>query len=282
MKMKHILAGAAFLVASNLSMAQQLDLPKPSPTSTVEQVVGLTDFSITYSRPSVKGRTVFGDLVPYGEVWRTGANKSTLITSSTPFKFGETEVEAGTYALFVVPTEKSWTFILNSNTTLWGADGYDETENVASTSVKTEQAANVESMLIYFDNLQNNGAELVVHWSNVMARVAIGVNPEVQAEANIKKAIKGLDNAYSIFNSSAAYYLEEGKDPKQALEWAKKSVELKERFWNIKVLSEAYAANGMYKEAIETAEKSLQMAKDADYGPYIKMNEENIAKWKKM
>ena len=268
------------LVSFNYVDAQEL--PAPSSSAEVHQRVGLTDFVVNYSRPSMKGRTIFGDLVPYGKVWRAGANMATTIEFTSVVDFAGTKVEPGKYSIFITPQAESWQIALN---TVWNTSGtgdYDVANNVATLEAKVEKASPMtETWTIGFDAIVEDDAVLYFQWADAIVKVAINAPSEEMANANIEAKLDELTNVYSSYNTIARYYLSVGNNA-DALKYAKMSVESAEKFWNVKVLSEAYAANGDYKNAIATAEKSLKLSEEAEYGPYIKMNTENIAKWKAM
>lgn len=258
------------------------DLPQPSPAASVSQTVGLTHFTVTYSRPGVKGRTIFGDLVPYGKLWRTGANKCTVIEFDTDVMVEGNKVPAGKYSLFTIPEKDKWEIILNKNTELWGTGDYKQEEDIVRFFVKPEKTIITESMGFSFENVIKDDAQLVLTWSETLVRINVKVDSKETAMANIEGAIKKAQNEFRTYNKSSEYYLDNGIDAQQALTWAKKSVEMEKRFWNVKTLSEAYAATGDYKMAIKTAEESLKLSEEAKYEPYVKANQENIAKWKAM
>lgn len=258
------------------------DLPQPSQKQTLTQRVGLTDITIEYSRPSAKGRTIFGDLVPYGEIWRTGANAATSIEFNSPISLNGQLLEAGKYALFTIPAEDgNWKVIVNENYEQWGTGDYDEALNKLSLDVKAQKSNGfVETLTIGFNEVIGDNAVLNLSWENTSVSVAINADSKAMAMANIEEKMQELNSGHSAYNGMARYFLGDGNDPAKALEMATKSVEIDEKFWNVKTLSEAYAANGDYKMAISTAEKSLAMSKEADYAPYIKMNEKNLKDWK--
>ncbi len=263
-----------------IASATAQDLPQPSPYAEVEQVIGLTEVEIEYSRPGVKGRSIFGGLEAYGDVWRTGANSATQISFSTDAKIGGAAVPAGSYSIFTVPGESEWKLMLNSNTSATEGS-YKAEENVAEVSMKPMKIESRESMLFYFDKVTSSSAHLVFEWENVSWKVEIAVESQATAIKNIEKEIASVENSFRLYNSSARYYIDEGLDAGKALEWAKKSVSMEEKFWNVYTLSLAYAANDDKKMAIETAKKSMKMAEAAPYPPYVKMNKENIEKWSK-
>lgn len=258
------------------------ELPQPSPFSTVEQRVGLTDITVEYSRPSAKGRTIYGGLVPFGEIYRTGANASTTVSFSTDVVFGGRAVPAGKYALYTIPGKTEWTIILHKNTSHWGVGDYKEEEDLLRLTVKPTVVPMTETFTIEFNNFRDEMADLIIRWEKTAVSVTVNCNSVEQSKTNIINKLNEIENAYSVYNKAARYYLETKIDAKQALEWAKKSTAIEEKFWNVYTLSLAQAANGDYKGAIETAEKSKKLAMEVNYQQYVNMNDENIAKWKKM
>lgn len=282
MKKTQALLVVLLLAIGSFSNLQAQELPKPSSSSEVHQRVGLTDFVINYSRPNVREREIFGSLVPYGEVWRTGANAATTIEFSSTVDFAGTKVEAGKYAIYVYPEADSWKIVLNTNWDTWGSNGYDVANDIATFSGKVEKAPfNVESFTIGFKAVNGDDAILAFAWADVMVNISINAPSAELATANINTKLEEISDAYGTYNNVAKYYLGTGNNA-DALKYAKMSVENAEKFWNVKTLSEAYAANGDIKKAIEEAEKSLKLSQEADYKPYIKMNTDNIAKWKAM
>lgn len=275
---KIVLAIAVFASFIGSSVAQEL--PQPSPKGEISQMVGLTEVEIEYSRPSMKGRKIFGDLVPFGEMWRTGANGSTIIEFDTDVMIQGKTVKKGNYALFTVPNKTEWEIVLNSNTELWGVDGMKAEENVLTFKVTPTACPSTETFTVSFDNVKEDACDVSLMWETTKVSFTISVDVDAASMANIEKAIKDAEGTYRVYNNAARYYLEHNKDTKKALEYAQKSTSMAEKFWNLKVLSEAQAANGLYKEAIATAERSLVLATEAKYDAYIKMNQENIAKWK--
>lgn len=268
-------------VALGSAVAAQ-ELPQPSPLGEIEQNVGLTEVEIEYSRPGVKDREIFGGLVPYGKMWRTGANKATAISFSTDVKINGNDLIAGDYALFTVPGEDSWEIMFNTNLEQWGTGNYQESEEALRIKAKPEKSCFTETMTFHIDNVSDNSASICLMWAETKVCFDMMVEVEAMAEQNIKDKINEIENAYGVYNTSARWYLDHEKDAAQALEWAEKSVGIEQKFWNLHTLARAKAANGDYKAAISTAEQSLEAAKEAGYDSYIKMNEEKIAEWKKM
>ena len=278
--MKKILTLASAVLFAFQMNAQ--DLPMPSPSATAVQTIGLNDVTVTYSRPSKKGRTIWGDLVPFDKIWRLGANGATNIHFDGTVKINGTDIPEGDYSVFAIPGKSEWTIMINSVTGKWGTDGYEEANNLVSVKATPAKHTMTESMLIYFDNLTSGSADMVIAWDEVAVSMTIETDYMGASEKNIESAINELDRGFRVYNNAANFYIANNTKPEMALEYAKKSVEMEKRFWNIKTLSEAYAMNEDYKMAIETAQESLKMAEEAEYAPYIKMNTDNIDKWKKM
>ncbi len=271
---------AAALAAPLLLSAQKL--PQASPLGKIEQVVGLTTVKVEYSRPSARGRVVFGDLVPNGEVWRTGANKCTVIEFDGPVKFEDQEVAAGKYSLFTIPGPDVWVVILNSNTELWGAGDRKPEEDVATVKVEVRKVdPMVETFTIGFDEVKDDGAVLTMSWEHYRAGVHIHADATKQALANIKEAMAKPDVTYGAYSSSARFCVDRGIQLSEALSWAQKSVGMEKKYWNTHTLALAYAANGDYKNAIITAEESIKLAQDAKDEQYVKLNRARIEEWQK-
>lgn len=260
------------------------DLPQPSQTGTLIQNVGLTDITIEYSRPSVKERVIYGGLVPFGEMWRTGANASTKIEFSKDVSINGSNVPEGRYALYTIPGENEWTIIIHKNTTHWGTGGddYKAEEDLMRYTVIPQKHSFTETFTINIGHVKNDKCHIELIWENIMVKFEIDANAQEEAMVNIQNKLDEIENGFRVYNRSARYLVDNNLKAEQALEWALKSVNLETRFWNVYTLSLAQAKNGMYSEAIVSAEKSKNLAIEAEYKPYIKMNDENIAKWKKM
>lgn len=255
------------------------DLPQPSPKGRVEQVVGLTKVSVEYSRPSVRGRQVFGDLVPMDKLWRLGANAATLVTVDGPVVIEDQKVPAGTYSLFVTPHEGAWEFHLNKNTELWGTDGYMPDQDVAVWKVATVENEFTETLTIGFDEVKDDKARVDVRWEKVRASFMLNADATEKAMANIKAAMAQKEIKAGSYNRCARYCVDKGVMLKEALGWAEKSVSMDRKYWTLHTLALAQAANGNYKDAMVTARESLELAaKEGDTG-YVRMNEERITEW---
>lgn len=282
--MKRNLLALGLILGMSASVNAQVKTPQPSPAAKVEQTVGLTDISIAYSRPGVKGREIFGNLVPFGEVWRTGANKAVQFSTSTSIKFGGKDVPAGNYALYTVPKKDEWDVILYEETENWGTPGtWVDSLEAARVTVKTKGLTeNVESFTISIDNiLKGTTADLNISWAKTKVTVVIEAPTNEIAAKSIETTMAGPSSG--DYYSAASFYLESGKDLKQAHTWIKKAVEMRgeEAFWMLRKQSLIEAALGMKKEAIATATRSMNSADKAGNNDYVKMNKDSIAEWSK-
>jgi hypothetical protein len=278
MKKLLLLLSVVFLVA--LDAQAQIKAPQPSPTGKISQTVGLTDISVEYSRPSMKARKVFGGLVSYNEIWRTGANASTKVTFSENVKVGGNELKKGTYALYTIPTEREWTVIFHKNLDHWGADDYKQEEDACRFTVKPMALTqNVESFTMSIDNLKNTGCDIVLSWEKTAVAIPVTLSTDETMVSSIKRAMDGP--SAGDYYAAARYYHEENKDAKQALEWVTKSLEKGgDKFWIMRLKALLQAKIGDYAGAIATAEKSSDLAKKEGNNDYVRMNEESIKDWK--
>lgn len=282
-----LLAGAAsFFVStgSSESAQAQLEFPAASPAATLQQRIGLTDVTVAYGRPSMRGRKVFGGLEPYGSVWRTGANMATKVTFSTDVSFGGEAVPAGDYALFSIPGEKEWTLILSTNAEQGGAYGYDESTDQARVTVRPEALATpVETFAIGFENLQPAGATMTLEWETTRVAVPIETNVVKILVPQIEAAMAG-DGEKPYF-SAAMFYYENDLDMEKAAAWIEEGVKARpEAFWMVYRKGLILAKKGDMRGAIAAAEQSKEMASKASgalKAEYIRLNEALIARCKK-
>ena len=271
------IALASLLLIGISGSAQKL--PQPSPKGSVVQTVGVTEVAINYSRPSVKGRTIFGDLVPYDKIWRTGANSATTISFDGPVTIQGTPVAAGEYALLTIPNKEAWMLMLNKNLKVSGSTGYDAKDDVVSLKLPVKTGEPMETMTFTIDNVNNDAADVTLRWENTRVSFRVEAPALDQSLANIDKAIAETEVSAGTYGSAASFCVERKVRLKDALTWAQKSVEMDPKFYTVRTLSLAYDANGMRKEAIEAAQRSLTMSKEAGNDAYVKMNEEKLAEW---
>ncbi len=265
------------------SVNAQVETPQPSPFSKIEQKVGLTDITIEYSRPGVKGRKIFGDLEPYGTTWRTGANACTKITFSDDIKFAGQDVKAGTYAVYTkLNSAKQWDVILYSDSSNWGTPReWDDTKVVATAKVDVHEVPfSVETFTLDINNITNTGGTLDMIWEKSYVAVPFTVPTDTKVSESITKVMNG-PSAGDYFNA-AVYHLESGKDINKAVKWIDKAIEMtneKPRFWYIHQQALIHAKAGQKKSAIAAAKRSLELAKESNYAPYVKKNEEVLKEW---
>lgn len=279
--MKKILL-SLFVVALTSSINAQITTPAPSPFQKIEQKVGLTDVTVEYSRPSMKGRKIFGGLEDYGKVWRTGANANTKLTFSTDFMVDGKKMKKGVYALYTIPGEKTWDIILYTDATNWGTPRKWDESKVAAKVTVTPIAIpmDIETFTITFDDLTNNSAMLGIMWERTYVGLTFETPTDEMVSSSISKVMNGP--AANDFYSSAVYYLQAGKDIKQAQEWIDKAVEMtsdKPRFWYLRQQSLIHAKAGNKKGAIAAAKASLKYATEANNTGYIKMNKASLKEW---
>ncbi len=269
-------------IALTVCASAQIKMPQPSPASEVQQTVGVTKFKVSYSRPGAKDRDIFGDLVPYGTLWRTGANAPTKISFDTPITFGGKPVPAGEYVLFSIPGKDEWTIIVYGDTAVPNAAAYDEQKDVARVTVKPFLLKTpVENFTIGFDDLLNESATLQLDWENVRVPVEIGVDTGSISEASIKEAMKNMDSwTAADYAGAATFYADQDRDPTKALEWMAKAVSMNDKaFWWGHAYAKMLAKQGKKAEAIAAAEKSLAGAKatPGNGDAYVKMNEQLLS-----
>lgn len=259
----------------------QIKTPAPSPLSKVEQKVGLTDITIEYSRPGVKGRKIFGELEAYGKVWRAGANARTKITFSDDVTIVGQSVKAGTYAIFVTPNETSWDVFFYTEYKGAGApQEWDDTKVAAKATVEVNSLPfNVETFLIDINNIKSSGASIDMIWEKTYVTIPFTVPTDDTVMAAIDKTMSGPE--FGDYYGAASYFFTEGKDINKAKEWIDKAMSMNEkpRFWQLRQQSLIYAATGDKKGAVELAKKSLAGAEEAGNDAYIKMNKASIADW---
>jgi hypothetical protein len=271
----------ALLSCIGQSGLAQLETPQPSPKGKVEQKVGVMNVSVSYSRPGIKGRKIFGGLVPYGQVWRTGANDPTTISFSDPVKLEGHDVPAGTFSLYTIPAEKEWTIIINKNTS--GGMKNDEKDDLVSFKVKPSQTSTpIETFTINISDIAMNAASVELAWENTVVKFRMEFDVDTKVMAAIKKS---TENPYTgvagMYYQSASYYFETHRDLNVALDWVNKSLEInKNPYWVWRLKSQIQAALKDYKGAIASAEMSKERAREAKNDQFVKINEDAIAEWK--
>lgn len=279
--MKKVILFFALGVASILSA--QVVTPKASPAAKLQQKVGLADIQIEYARPGAKGRIVFGDLIPYGQMWRLGANENTKITTSEALIFGKDTLAAGTYALFAKPGQTSWELYFYTDYSNWGLpEPWDPTKVRLQVTAGVQKIQDYQENLAFqIDALSNNGGTLLITWENTKVSLPFTLNTKAKVLASIDKTMAGP--SANDYHAAATYYFNENLDLKKALEWSTKAVEMRgnSAYWMTRLKAQLQAANGDYKGAIETAKISIEAAKADGDDAYVRANEKSIAEWSK-
>ncbi|MCC7233365.1 MAG: DUF2911 domain-containing protein [Bacteroidia bacterium] len=265
--MKHLSTFAFLLLFvwfGSHSATAQLRLPQPSPHATVSQTIGLTDITIDYSSPGVKGRTIFGGLVPYDKIWRTGANSATTITFSNPVEIEGTNVPEGTYSVFTIPGEAGWLVILNKNKTASTGD-YKEAEDLMRIKVKPQASPFRERMAFLFSDFTDNQGTINLEWDKTRVSFVVKTPTEKFAEENINNVLGGSWRAYN----SAARYMMEKKNYDKALEYVDKSINLTSDWFNNWTKSQVLSELGKKADALKYAQ-TAKMLGDKSEGFFFK------------
>lgn len=272
--MRVFILGITFFLTSVTMNAQKLKVPTLSPFSEIKQEIGLTEISLSYARPSAKGRTVMGNLVPYGEMWRTGANASTKITVSEAVKIGGNDLAAGTYALYTIPKEKEWTIIIHKKTNF---------RSIAGNKVKPENDAfrfkvkplrnplKVESFTIQFTDIHTKGCNIQLSWENTIINLPVEVEVDAKIEAQMAILLQTPEKvSHRVYFRAAEYYLHNKKDLNQSMEWIDAALAKSENNFRYGLLkAKIYAAQGDKKEAINTVKTAYNWAKAKNNANYM-------------
>ena len=270
-------------ISTTYSFAQ-IETPQPSPAGKISQSVGMNTIDIEYSRPLKRDRVIFGDLVPYDQMWRTGANKNPVLTTDDILIFDNDTVQPGSYAIFTKPMKgKAWEVYLYTDTENWGTpEKWDDAKVAVKTMAAVTSLNNVtESFTIGIDNVDIDGAELSFTWDKTKASVKFNVPTDERVRASIASVMAGP--SAGDYYKAADYYYSQNSDLTLALEYIDKALVLRDDqpFWYLRKKALIQAELGDYSGAIETAKLSLEGAKKANYDSYIKSNEKSIEEWSK-
>ncbi len=275
--MKKILSTALICLIVAVASAQ-LKTPAPSPTQTIKQDFGLSSIELVYSRPAIKGRKIFGDLVPWNKVWRTGANSATRIKFNDDVLIGGQALKAGEYAIYTVPNENEWEVIINKGSANWGTEYKmeDDIFRVKVKPIKLDQS--VESFTMQFGNVKPTSADLQIMWDKTAVAIPITTDIDKQVMAQINSQV--IKDSRPYFQS-AMYYLENGKDLNQAVQWFDKAIEQNPNgYWIYHQKANALAKLGKKAEAKAVAQKSMDIARQEKNDDYVRLNEKLLAELK--
>ena len=273
--MKRVFFLIAIATCLHTASFAQLRTPAPSPTQNVKQDFGLSSIELSYSRPGMKGRKIYGDLVPFGNVWRTGANQATTINFGDEVTIGGTKVPAGKYGLLSIPDKASWTIILTKQLDVTSPSAYKKESDVVRVTVKpVASKEKVETFTMQFANIKSSSVDLQILWENTLVTLPIKTDVDAKVMAQINLAMNGDKPPYF---AAASYYYENGKDLKQAKTWAEKAVESDPKaYYMVHLLAKIQAKSGEKSNAIATAKKSMVLAKEAKNEDYVVLNEKLI------
>ena len=274
--MKKIIFAAIAVLSLSMADAQTLTTPQPSPTQTIKQNFGLSSVELSYSRPVMKGRKIFGDLVPFGKVWRTGANNATTLTFGEEVMIGGKKIAAGKYGLLTIPDKTSWTLIISKQTDVTSPAAYKEDMDVVRVTAETmKMKDNMESFTMQFADVKPTSCALHIMWEGTAVALPITVDVETKVMGQIDQLMNKDNKPY--FNA-AMYYMDNGKDLNQALAWFDKAVEMQPAaFWIHHQRANCLAKLGKKAEAKVAAEKSKELAAAAKNDDYVKLNEKLLA-----
>ena len=270
MKKLFFLAVASFIIFS--TEAQQLTTPQPSPTANIKQNFALSSIEISYSRPGVKGRKVFGDLVPFGNVWRTGANNATTITFGEEVTIGGKKVAAGKYGLLTIPNKNEWTIIITKQLDVTSPSAYKQDQDVVRVTAKPATTPfTIETFMITVDDIKSNSCSIGMGWETTWVSFEITADVESKVMAQIKNS---MENDNKPYYNAAQYYIDNGKDLNKAIEWLDKAyAQNPDGFWILYQKARAQKMLGKKTDALATSNKSIDLAKKAKNDDYVALNE---------
>jgi tetratricopeptide (TPR) repeat protein len=260
---RSLLLAVSIVFVASLCSAQSalLDLPRRSQNAEVQQTIGITEVTVKYSRPLVNGRKVFGGIVPYGDVWRAGANENTIITFSDPVTIEGKPLDKGTYGLFMIPKEDEWTIIFSKTNSAWGAFTYKPDEDVLRVTVKPTTSDFHDALIYDFDSLQPDSAVLTLRWDKTAVPFKVGVNVPQTVEASLQKQFRGIvQYTWVSYDDAANYFLTAKQDLPVGLKYADQSIEAEERYENLMTKSQILAAMGKTDEAKKYSDMALAKA----------------------
>ncbi|RPG64512.1 MAG: DUF2911 domain-containing protein [Flammeovirgaceae bacterium TMED290] len=276
-----------FLLFMSFTGICQIQTPRISPSSELEQMVGLTEIEIDFNRPSTRGRDIFGNLVPYDKIWRTGANSGTEISFSTDVIIDGINVDSGSYTIYTIPNENSWELMLYSDIDQWSVPrDWDDSKVIFRSNFDVNKMSNgsaLETFSIWIGNITNNDCHLNIGWADTYIKVKIEVPTRDLVEKSISATLSGPEVKASDYYSAAVYYREENIKLNQALKWMEKFIEMTKepRFFHLRQYALILAGNKDYQGAVNASRRSLRLSIQANNEDYVKMNNESIEEWSK-
>jgi hypothetical protein len=266
-----VVLGAAPLVPVSAAFAQAppLILPKESPRATVSQTIGLTTIAITYDRPAVRGRRIWGGLVPYDSVWRAGANENTVVSFSSPVRIGGKPLAAGRYGLHMIPTPHDWTIVFSREASAWGSFSYDSTEDALRVPAASAPGDRHERLTYTFDDPTDSTVTATLRWEKLTVPFAIAVDSKAVVVDSLRQQLRGLGRFFwQPWCQAAAWCAANGVNLEEATAWADRSIAMSENFTNLRVKAALLALRGDHGGADATAQRSLAVATEAEMNTY--------------
>jgi hypothetical protein len=275
MRIRTFLIPAVALIAA--PVFAQFQAPQPSSSATFTQRIGLTDVSVSYSRPSMKGRTIWGDLVPFDKPWRTGANQATTVTFSDDVTVEGQTLAAGTYALVTIPGKTEWTVLFNKDSKLWFETQYDPAKDVLRVKAKPVSSDLTETFTLRFLSVATDSAVLAIEWEKVRVHVTIGV----EIDGKIRKSVANAKaDDWQTPMGAARYFFDQKKSREEAWKWLDKSIGINRNFSNVARKARVLADEGKFAEAAKAGEEALALAKTAPEKPNMAAFEKTVGEWK--
>jgi hypothetical protein len=260
-----------------ITEAQDFRTPRPSPDAIVSQYVGVTEITVDYSSPGVKERTIWGELVPYGEIWRTGANEVTSITFSDPVKVIGNELPEGTYGIHIIPTQNEWEIIFSKGTEVDGSAAYDETKDALRLKVKPEEHPFTERMMFTITDMTENSANVNLIWEKLKVSFNVDVNTQEIVLQDARNAL-----GWGELLSAASYCLQNNTNLEEGYNWIQASVLINENYWNQRINAQYLAKMDMKDDAIATMEKAIDYGSKMENAPFDFDNMKSmLAEWKR-
>jgi hypothetical protein len=276
--LKYIFSASLIFSFVYYSYAQDFRTPRPSPNASVTQVVGVTDVTINYSSPGVKGRTIWGELVPYGQIWRTGANEVTSITFSDPVKVNGNELPAGTYGIHTIPNQGEWEIIFSKDTKVGGSATFDEKKEVLRIKVKPGETPFKERMIFAFTNTTDNSTIVNLMWDKLKVSFEVETNT---AELTLQKARNAFN--WNQLMAAATYCLQNNVNLDEGYKWIQASALINENYWNLRIKAQYLAKMDMKKDAIALMEKAIDLGSKMENPPFDFDNmKKMLTEWKGM
>ncbi len=272
--MKKILTTTLVAISLCMNSKAQVKMPAPSPTQTIKQNFAMGSIELNYSRPSAKGRKVFGDLVPLGKLWRTGANEATKIVFSEPVEIGGKKVDSGAYVIYTIPSEENWEIILNKGINNWGVDGYKEAEDVIRFRIAPVKTKNmVETFTMQFADVKPESCSIEILWEKTIVSIPVTADIKAKLKAQIEQQLQKAEQ--KPYWEAAQFYFEYDKNLPKALDNVNKAIEgYPKGYWMIIYKAKIQKEMGDIKGAMESSKQSMALAKQEGNEDYVKINKD--------